>query len=560
MPGAGSVSHSTLALHHPALARRWYDAGLWKRDTFHSLLQGHAQRDPEGHALRDSGRRLNWAELLERVDAAAARLRESAFRPGSRVSLLMSNRIDSVIEALAAMREGLIVNPSLHADFSPGEITDLIRRLDAGLLVLERGHGADRDHRLVDHLRSEVPDLQIAELDPRRCFQPDARSGTHSGTPSGTAGQTSGEDPDAVAYLAFTSGTTGRPKGVMHSQNTLLANARDLVAEWKLADSDVVLCLGPSSHHIFWVGLAQALVVGAEFVVNDPPEDSTSLDWVLDSRATYVLGVPTHAMDLLAEQRSRSIERLGRVRMLYMAGAPIPPALASSLLEQGITPQNVYGMTENSSHNFTRPDDSAETIVATCGKPGSSYDLRIVDPENPDAVVAPGEVGEIAGRGACLMLGYFSDQIATERSFNREGWFLSGDLGRLDEQGNLEVVGRIKDLIIRGGHNIHPARIEELAHSHEAVAGVAAVGVADERLGEKVCLAVVPAPGRSPEAAAILEHLAAAGLPTTSMPEFFLVMDAFPKTGSGKILKRGIQQMIAAGEVTPSPCRYRRVE
>lgn len=522
---------------------------MWRRDTFYSLLSGHAERDPDGFALRDSGRRLTWAELRDRVDVAAERIRSSACLPSSRISLLMSNRVESVLYALAAVREGMVINPSLHRDFAPAEVADLIKRLDGKVLFLERGYGADRDHGLVEHLRGELPDLQVDQLNQARSFDLPREHGLADGPVD--------EDPDAVAYLAFTSGTTGRPKGVMHSQNTLLANARDMVCEWDLDDASVILCLGPSSHHIFWVGVAQSLVTGAEFVVNDPPQGCSTLDWVCESQATYLMGVPTHAVDLLAEQRSRGLERLGSVEILYMAGAPIPPALASSLLDQGIKPQNVYGMTENSSHNFTRPHDAAGTIVATCGKPGSAYELQIVSADNPDATMAPGEVGEIAGRGACLMLGYFSDQIATERSFNSEGWFLSGDLGRLDDQGNLEVVGRIKDVIIRGGHNIYPARIEELAHAHDKILSVAAIAVADERLGERVCLAVVPAPAQTIQAEELLEHLAVAGLPTTSMPEFFLVMDEFPKTGSGKVLKRGIQELIEAGEVKPVPCRYR---
>ncbi len=542
------MKNLALTLHHPALSQRWYQSGLWTTDTFYSLLCQHAQRHADDHALRDSQRRLTWRELLERVDAVSARLRALRLRPGSRLSMLMSNRVESVIFALAAIREGMVINPSLHRDFSPAEVVDLMGRLDGKVLFLERGYGADRDHGLVELLSTAMPQLHVEALPPERVFGPDA-----AGLVSGDA---STEDPDAVAYLAFTSGTTGLPKGVMHSQNTLLANARDMVAEWRVDRSSVILCLGPSSHHIFWVGVAQALIAGAEFVVNDPPADMRTLDWVCQSAATYLMGVPTHAVDLLAEQHARSMARLGSVRVLYMAGAPIPPALAASLLKQGIAPQNVYGMTENSSHNFTRPEDPAQTIVATCGKPGRAYELQIVNADNPDVPVAPGEVGEIAGRGACLMLGYFTDQLATERSFNSAGWFLSGDLGRFDEQGNLEVVGRIKDVIIRGGHNIYPARIEELTHSHDKVMGAAAVAVPDARLGEKVCLAVLPMPGQSVAAGEILQHLAEAGLPISSMPEYFMSMAEFPKTGSGKVLKRAIQAMIGSGELKPVACRY----
>jgi acyl-CoA synthetase len=150
------------------------------------------------------------------------------------------------------------------------------------------------------------------------------------------------------------------------------------------------------------------------------------------------------------------------------------------------------------------------------------------------------------------MLGYFDNQSATEKSFNRQGWFLSGDLGSMDADGNLKIEGRLKDLIIRGGHNIYPSRIEALAVSHAGIAKAAAFAVPDERLGEKVCLAILGAL----EADAVLAHLAAAGLSKYDMPEWFLRMDAFPLTPSGKILKRELVAMVERGEIAPQPVRY----
>jgi acyl-CoA synthetase len=261
-------------------------------------------------------------------------------------------------------------------------------------------------------------------------------------------------------------------------------------------------------------------------------------------------------MDILAELRRRGLDRLGKVKTFYMAGSVIPREVAQAFLDRGVTPQNVYGMSENSSHQYTLPSDSPETIVGTCGKSCAAYEIKLWDPENPDIEMPPGEVGEIAGRGACLMLGYFDNQRATEDSFNREGWFLSGDLGRLDANGNLEIVGRKKDLIIRGGHNIHPARIEELAMRHKSVAKCAAFAVADERLGEKVCLSVIWHEGESGEADAMLAHLSAEGLSKYDMPEYFIAMDSYPLTASGKILKRELVEWTKAGRIAPIPVRW----
>jgi acyl-CoA synthetase len=304
------------------------------------------------------------------------------------------------------------------------------------------------------------------------------------------------------------------------------------------------------------VAIEQMLVAGLELVVNAPPPDRTALDWILETGATYVMGVPTHAMDILVELRRRELDRLGAVKVFYMAGSPIPRETAQAFLDIGVVPQNVYGMTENGSHQYTLPSDDPRTIVETCGRACAAYEIRIWDKDNPDIPAAPGEVGEIGGRGACLTLGYFDNQQATEESFNRSGWFMSGDLGRLDEQSCLEIVGRKKDLIIRGGHNIHPARIEDLAIRHPAIARCAAFAVADRRLGERVCLAVVLHDGEWTGPDELLAHLHRSGLSRYDMPEYFIAMPAFPLTASGKILKRELVEWAREGRITPAPIRW----
>ena len=274
------------------------------------------------------------------------------------------------------------------------------------------------------------------------------------------------DNPDKIVYLAFTSGTTGMPKGVLHSDNTLLANGRAMVHDWHHDERTVLFSHSPLSHHIGTVALEQSLVAGCEVVVNDLPPGMKPLDWILETGATYVMGVPTHAMDILADMKGRGLSTLGAVKTFYMAGSTIPPETARAFLDMDVKPQNIYGMTENGSHQYTLPDDDASTITSTCGKACAGYETRLWDQENPDREAGPGEIGEIGTRGALLTLGYFDNQAATENSFNAGGWFMSGDLGRFDENGNLQIVGRKKDLIIRGGHNIHPADIENRALKH----------------------------------------------------------------------------------------------
>lgn len=541
-----------LTLHDPATARRYYEAGLWHDETFYALLAKHAAARPHAKAVRDSARHLTWAELKDWVDAIADGLHESGVVTGERVALWASNRVEVIASFLACSRNGYVCNPSLHRNYTVEEITGLLERVGATAAVVETGWGADTDrHDPVAALTGLENMRRVFVLPPQR------EEGDLP--PIGTAPRQLREpdpNPDSVCYLAFTSGTTGRPKGVMHSDNSLLANCRDLAKDWRHDHATVLLTLSPLSHHIAWVAVGQWLVAGMELIIDDPAPGMSRLDWMIETGATYVMGVPTHAMDIQAEQARRGIEKLGSVNLFYMAGSPIPPAVAERFVRQGVRPQNIYGMTENSSHQYTHPVDDEATICATCGRGGAAYEVRIFSQENRDEEVPPGTIGEIGGKGAALMLGYFDNQAATEGSFNRGGWFLSGDLGVLDGNGNLSIVGRLKDVVIRGGHNIFPARVEDLAVKHPSIAKAAAFPIADERLGEKLALAILSS-GEAPDATAVLNHLYAVGLSKYDMPEYFLVMDSFPLTPSGKILKRELAEWAKTGRIAPAPCRFK---
>ncbi len=541
-----------LTLHTPGAAREYYRTGVWQCDTLYSLLQKHARVRGEAFALRDAAHRLTWAQLLTWVDAVAHDLDQAGVRPGERVSVWLPSRVEGMIVLLACSRNGYMCNPSLHQNYTVAEIVTLLERIQARALFAQAGYGADAElHKVFERVKEVTTLKRIYALPggvPGARDFPDPTIVTAPRLPD--------LDPDKVIYLAFTSGTTGAPKGVMHSDNTLLANGRAMVRDWHHDERTVLLSLSPSSHHIATVALEQALVAGFELVLNDPASGKAAIDWIEESGATYVMGVPTHAIDILATMRARNENTLGRVSVFYMAGAPIPKEIAQRFLNTGITPQNIYGMTENGSHQYTLLTDDAQTITSTCGRACHGYEVRLWKQENPDEEVMPGEIGEIGGRGGVLTLGYFAAQEETQNSFNAHGWFMSGDLGRFDENGCLQIVGRKKDLIIRGGHNIYPAHIEDLAHRHSGVAKAAAVPVADKRLGERVCLAIIASGERQPSAQEILNHLHDVGLSKYDMPEFFICMGAFPLTASGKILKRELVEWIRTGKIQPAPVRW----
>jgi acyl-CoA synthetase (AMP-forming)/AMP-acid ligase II len=536
----------------------FYAAGYWRDETIYMAARRHAQAAPRAYAVRDRGRRLTYAELVGAADRLAAALHAAGVRAGQRVGVWMSSRVETAIALLACSRNAYACCPSLHRDHTAADVLALMDNVGAAAFIGETGYGADASRNDIFGMLERVPSLRrivalppVAECEDGATLFP------------GLAGE--GDDaystePDRLVYLAFTSGTTGAPKGVMHSDNTLLANAREIAKDWSFGTSSVIYTMSPLSHNLGLGALVSALATGGELVVHDLPRGASVLDRLLDTGATFLFGVPTHAVDLLAELKARGLSKLGALQGFRISGAAAPRDVVAELLRYGVTPQSGYGMTEACSHHYTLPNDDPRRIIETSGRACASYEIKIWSTEDPDVEVPVGEIGQIGGRGASLMLGYFDNQKASESAFNAHGWFMTGDVGRLDADGYLVITGRKKDLIIRGGHNIYPARIENLAMQHPAVARVAVLPVPDARLGEKVCLAVMLKPGAKLAAEDMLTHLDDAGLSRYDMPEYYLELAEIPLTASGKIFKRDLVEDVRTGRLAPRAVRWQPVE
>ena len=536
------------------LIEKYESEGFWRGDTIYALVRWHAQHTPQAFALRDRFRRLTYRQLLAAADTLAADLARHGVRAGQRVGVWLPSRIESVVALLACSKSGAICSPSLHRDYTIGEVAELMQRTRCVAFIWQTGYGADADKRDLLAALKAVPTIRhVYQLEPLTETDQVPFADLTPAPGDTTADKT---DPNQIVYLAFTSGTTGRPKGVMHSDNTLLANARQLAKDWSVGNTSVVYTLSPLSHNLGFGAQVMAMAMGAELVINDLPRGESLADRILETNTSFLVGVPPNAIDLLAEMQRRGLKGLGRLTGFRISGSAVPSEVVAGLIAQGIRPQSGYGMTENCSHQYTLPTDEARRIIETSGKTCPGYELRIFKADDPDIEAPPGEVGQIGGRGASLMLGYFDDQSATEDAFNSRGWFMTGDLGTLDADGYLRISGRSKDIIIRGGHNIHPARIEELATRHPAVQRAAVVPVKDARLGEKVCLAVVNRQGKSVTPDELLAHLDSAGLSKFDMPEYYLHLDEIPLTPNGKMLKRAIVDWIKEGRVTPEPVRF----
>jgi acyl-CoA synthetase (AMP-forming)/AMP-acid ligase II len=531
-----------------------YASGHWRDDTIFSLAKAHASKNPGRIAVRDRSGEITYADLVARAEALSRNLSNAGVHKGQRVAVWLSSRIETTIALLACSHAGFVCCPSLHRDHTSADIIELLNRMRAAAFIGEVGYGADAARRDIFAGLDQVPTLKsIFKLGP---------VGSDSGgLPQGgkTVEDAANTDPNIVVYLAFTSGTTGHPKGVMHSDNTLLANARAMIADWHFNAQSVVYTMSPLSHNLGLGSLIMALATGAELVVHDLPRGASTLDRIVEVGATFIVGVPTHAMDLLGEMKARKMSSPGAITGFRISGASAPREVIAELMRTGIVPQSGYGMTEAGSHHYTRIGDGADRVVQTSGRSCDGYEVKIFSQDDINVEMPVGESGQIGGRGASLMLGYFDDQAANDDAFNAEGWFMTGDLGRVDQDGYLQITGRKKDLIIRGGHNIYPARIENLALQHPAVARAAVLPVPDQRLGEKVCLAVVLRPGHNVEPQELLAHLDRSGLSRYDMPEYYLALDEIPLTASGKILKRDIAAQIVDGSVVPSPIRFASV-
>jgi acyl-CoA synthetase len=543
-----------LTLLSAAGTRQFYAAGHWRDDTIYSLVRGHARATPEKVAIRERFRTVTYGALVDGADRLAAALRREGLRPGQRVAVWLPSRIETAVAVLACSRNGYVCSPSFHRDHTVGEVVDLMKRMQAAALIAEVGYGADAHRVDVFTAAGELEALRlVVRLEPLGAQ--DSEHQLLAELPAAVSDDVRA-DPDSVVYLAFTSGTTGIPKGVMHSDNTLLAPVRALAADWDLDTRMVIYTLSPLSHNLGFGAMVLALTGGGELVVHDLARAASLAQRLVQTGATFLFGVPTHAIDLLAELRESPL-KTERIRGFRISGAPVPPFVAQGLIKLGIVPQSGYGMTESGSHHYTLPGDDPRLIIESSGRPGRGHEAKVFAPDDPDRELPAGDIGQIGGRGAFLMLGYFGDQTATEASFNADGWFMTGDLGWMDDAGYIRITGRKKDLIIRGGHNIFPAKIEQLTMQHDGVDRAAAIPVADPRLGEKVCLALTAKPGWQLAADEILQHLDAAGLSRFDMPEYFLALDEMPLLPSGKLAKRELVARIEAGQLTPTPIRFR---
>ncbi|NKE68899.1 AMP-binding protein [Ramlibacter sp. RBP-2] len=521
--------------------------GLWPGIT---LLEGldeavRLRRDNvaivDGNSATGRSTCVTYGELDEHSRHVAAGLSRLGVRRGDVVAVQLPNWWQFAVLHLACLRIGAVINP-LMPIFRERELTFMLELAETKVLVIpeefRKFDHADLGRRLQEKLPT-LKHLVVVGTSGPRSFERELLAAVADDATSSTW-QPVG--PDDVVQVLYTSGTTGEPKGVMHTSNTLFSNLLPYVNRMQLGRDDVILMSSPLAHQTgFMYGLMMPIYLGGRVVLQDVWEPTLAADLIEREKVTYTMASTPFLADLTEVGATRP-EAFASLRLFHSAGATIPRALVRDATQRlGATIISGWGMTENGAAATTRPNDRAEKIFETDGCAMDGMELRIVDERGRP--LPSGESGHLQVRGCSNFVGYLHrpQLYGTDES----GWFTTGDIARIDEDGYLRITGRSKDVVIRGGENIPVVEIEGLLYRHPGVREVAIVGRVDPRLGERCAAYVVPRGATPPTLQELTAWLADAGVSKTYLPEFLRIVSELPKTPTGKIQKFQLRAMEA---------------
>ena len=522
----------------PATIEKYTSGGYWVDRTITDFLDEWAERTPDKVAFVDSRREITYAALRREVDRCALALLELDIRPGDVVSFQLPNWIEWVVLHYACTRIGAVSNPLIPI-YREREVGFMVGVARSRLIVVPREFRGFDHVAMVERLRGDWPDLEHVLV----VGTPDAPGSWEElmETPweeRRDVGELAAlrPDPNEVTLLIFTSGTTGEPKGVMHTHNTAVAANNPLPDRLGIT-SDSVFHMASTLAHLtgFLYGARLPVQNGATCVLQDVWDPQTFVDLVERHRITYTSAATPFLHDVLGvggiEQRDLS----SLVRFCCM-GAPIPRALVRQARATlpGLVVLGGWGQSENGLVTLGIPGDPEAKIVETDGYPWPGMEIRVVDFDG--SPLAPGQEGRLQVRGPFLFVGYAYRLELTRSCFDGD-WFDTGDLAVIDADGYVNISGRTKDVIIRGGENIPVVYVENALYEDPRIEAVAVVGTPDPRLQERACACVVLKPGTTLTLEEMRDFLRERGVARQYWPERLEVLDALPRTPSGKILK-----------------------
>jgi cyclohexanecarboxylate-CoA ligase len=530
MLATGSVQDST--------ADGFRKAGYWLDKTVDQFLTEAIARTPDkisivaDRADRDQALRLSYRELGDRVERVANSLRALGVDAGDFVTVQLPNWWEFVVTSLACGRIGAIFNPVMPI-LRERELLYVLNFCEAKVFIVPRLYRGFDYAAMAQGMRADLPHLKhliVVDGDGATNFDrlllPDV--------PAARPAPFSGLRPDDMAVLMFTSGTTGEPKGVIHTSNSMVGCTKALTQRFGLHDHEVLLVASPVAHMTGYAAVVLlSIYLGATMVLQDVWEPRHGVSLMTREGVTYTAASTPFLSDI-CDVVAAGAPRPASLRSFLCAGATIPPVLIErAAREVGIHACSLWGMTESLASTLTEPSRAAEKSPTTDGRPLEGMEVRIVDTEgNP---VSTGQSGRLLVRGCQMFTGYYKKPEL--ETFDAKGWFDSGDLAYMDDEGYIRISGRVKDVLIRGGENVPVVEIENLLYKHPAVAGVAIVGMPDARLGERGCAFIVTQPDKSFDLAAMQTYLAECKMTKQFWPERVEIVAELPRTASGKIQK-----------------------
>jgi fatty-acyl-CoA synthase len=515
--------------------------------TIGDNLDATVARVPDHDALVDraSGLRLTYAELGVEVDRLARALVAAGLEKGDRIGIWAPNCAEWVLTQFATAKVGAIlvnINPAYRSH----ELTYVLGQAGIRMLVLAPSFKSSDYVAMVEAARPQCPALEQVFVIGRESWT-GLLARADEVSPERLTMVQAELDPGDPINIQYTSGTTGFPKGATLSHRNILNNGY-LVGETCRYTEDDRICIPVPFYHCFGMvmGNLAATTHGACMVIPAPGFDpALTMQAVTEERCTSVYGVPTM---FIAEWALPDIASYGlsTVRTGIMAGSPCPASVMTKLIEAGIDEMTIcYGMTETSPVSTqTRTDDSFDRKVGTVGAVHPHLEIKVVDPVTRETLPR-GEAGEFCTKGYSVMLGYWDEPEKTAEVLV-DGWMHTGDIAVMDADGYVEITGRIKDMVIRGGENIYPREIEEFLYTHPDVLDAQVIGIPDEKYGEELCAWVRMREGAAQLTAESLRDFAAGRLAHYKIPRYVKVVDEFPMTVTGKVRKVEMRELTVA--------------
>jgi cyclohexanecarboxylate-CoA ligase len=531
----------------PERIERETAAGYWRDQVITDFLDTFAARTPDKVAFVDSRRQVTYAELKAEVDAVALGLLAKGVGPGDVVSFQLPNWIEWIVVHYAVSRIGAVSNPLIPI-YREREVGFMVGLARSKLIVVPTEFRGFDFPAMIDGLRDQWevdPELVVVGDESWDALKAD---GALRGAEELAALR---PDPNDVTLLIFTSGTTGEPKGVMHTHNTMVA-ANDPLPDRLGVGPDSVLHMASTLAHLtgFLYGARLNVQNGATCVLQDVWDATSFVELIEQHGITYTSAATPFLHDLVTAPALDDHDTSSLVRFCCM-GAPIPRAMVRQAKAKlpGLVVIGGWGQTEEGLVTIGIPGDPEDKIIETDGFPWPGMEIRVVDAVGD--VVPAGQEGALQVRGPFLFVGYAERLELTREQMvpaedDRGDWFDTGDLAFIDEDGYLRISGRAKDVIIRGGENIPVAYVENVLYEHPDVESVAVVAVPDPRLQERACACLVLKPGASLTIDDLRAFLATKGVSKHYWPEKLVLFGEFPKTPSGKIQKFQLRELVAS--------------